>query len=163
MATSTEGSIIFENIDFTVVDLGQGGLDIEYVGRRRGGEVTETRRLEGRLADQVREMIEGMPRTKVPWLLAERLGIQRVWRPVCLVNLRWAREYPGGIIHVSREAMPDGSARYWLETRCCEGYLCGEYGEGKAFDIRAVREESSRIAAGREPEVAGGRELEYEI
>jgi len=163
MTSSTEARTIFENIDFTVVDLGHVGLNVEYVGRRRGEEVSETRRLEGRLADQVREMIGGMPRTKVPWLLAERLGIQRVWRPVCLVNLRWAREYPGGIIHVSREAMPDGSARYWLETRCCEGYLCGEYGEGKSFDIRSVREESSRIAAGRGPLASSSRELEYEI
>jgi len=140
------GTTIFENIDFSVVDLGPDGIEVSCVGRRFGAEVSETRRLEGKVADQIREMIRTAPATRVPWLLSERLGVQRAWRPVCLVTLRWAREYPGGIMHVTRETAPDGSFRYWLETRCCEGYLGGEYGTAAAFDIRSVREVTSRIA-----------------
>lgn len=138
---------IYENIDFSVVDLGDDGVEVSYLGRRHGTEVSKTERLSGSEADRIKEMIRVTERTRVPWILAERFRVQRVWRPVCLDSLRWARESPSGIINVSRDTAEDGSFRYWLETRCCEGYLNGEYAEAKPFGIREVREESSRLAA----------------
>lgn len=139
------GSVLFEDINFTVVDRGSLGVAITFVGKDVGEEVSGTKWFVDDAAMQVREICDRVT-TALPDRLAKLTGIDREWQTLDIGHTKWSREGADFMVFATRIKADDGADEWWLQTRDDNGIPFGPQATGEVYDVEGVRIEGRRLA-----------------